>query len=288
MKTIQAMKKMQNILNFWFLVLMMISVLVLSCTRSQFSSTSRKVVNGKTTYVNHYHRERLRFADARPSPGKAYHTNDEATGLIMERLVPVGLPGSDDPARVATGDTLADTIRSLAPVNGKVPDLSKCHRIKLKDGPELDINVVHQDSNRFYYRTAADPGTPVFVRHDKVEWAIVPLTMKQDQKVDSARRSKLKDPEKEPGFYEKTRKFAGKSLTFSLIGVIPIVGIPFSILGIIYGAISLRRMYFQEKPVKGKGKAIAGLVIGVLGLAAGIIWIIMLIGGSKLSINLMH
>jgi hypothetical protein len=155
--------------------------------------------------------------------------------------------------------------------------------------------VVHQDSNRFYYRTAADPGIPVFVRHDKVEWAIVPytgkigpLTMKQDQKVDSARRSKLKDPAKEPGYYEKTRKFAGKSLTFSLLGLIPIIGIPFSILGIVYGAISLRRMYFQEKPVKVKGKAIAGLVIGVLGLAVGIAWIILLIGEAKFSINLMH
>jgi hypothetical protein len=260
MKTMQTMRSMK------YLVLVLTSVTVFSCSRSQFPTTTRQVVNGKVSYSNNYRRERPRLAGVRPSAGLAYQPSEEQLPVIPVKVVPVGMPGSDHPARVATGDTLADTIRSLAPVNGKVPDLSKCHRIKLKDGPVLDINVVHQDTNRFFYRPLSDPGTPVFVRHDKVEWLIVPCTEKKAETVPEKKDPGSGLPEHPEG--SRTDPLAVVGMILTILGMVPILGIPFGILAILFIALSRNRIRKHPEKFKGAKLAKAALILWIAGLIA--------------------
>jgi hypothetical protein len=71
--------------------------------------------------------------------------------------------------------------------------------------------------------------------------------------------------------FEKKNKIG---FTFSLIGLIPVVGIPFAILAIIYGAKSLRNLKKYPGAYRGKGFAIASIILGGLGFLLSVFCIV--------------
>lgn len=71
----------------------------------------------------------------------------------------------------------------------------------------------------------------------------------------------------------------------SLIGLIPVIGIPFSILGIIFGAIGLRDIKNDSYSGKGKGLAWAALGLGIIGLIGNIILIVVAAGSMNQGIG---
>jgi len=70
---------------------------------------------------------------------------------------------------------------------------------------------------------------------------------------------------------EKTSGMAIAALVTGIAGFI-FFGI-LSILAIIFGAIGIRQTN-KDPSLKGRGMAVAGLVLGILGVAGGIIWLI--------------
>lgn len=72
----------------------------------------------------------------------------------------------------------------------------------------------------------------------------------------------------------KTEKLGLFGFILSFLGIIPVIGIPFGILGIIFGAISLRKIKRNPAKYKGRGFAIAGMVIGGAMLVANIFMLV--------------
>ena len=59
--------------------------------------------------------------------------------------------------------------------------------------------------------------------------------------------------------------------------LVPIIGIPFAILSVIYGVKSLHKIKHSPERYKGKGFGIAGMVIGILALIFNILLIVSVI-----------
>jgi len=70
---------------------------------------------------------------------------------------------------------------------------------------------------------------------------------------------------------KETESNEQKYLRYSEIGFIPIVGIPFAIIGIILGARNLRRIRKNLASIKGKKIAQSTVIIGILALIFNII-----------------
>ena len=60
----------------------------------------------------------------------------------------------------------------------------------------------------------------------------------------------------------------------SMLGLVPFFGIPFALLAIIFGALSLRRIRRNQERFKGKNYARTSLIIGILIMAGYVILII--------------
>jgi hypothetical protein len=83
-----------------------------------------------------------------------------------------------------------------------------------------------------------------------------------------------------PPVTRDSRKIDTKALLgfiFSILGWIPVFGIVFAVLGIIFCAASLRRFNNYPQNNKGRGLAIAGLIIGIAALVFNIIYSIYLL-----------
>ena len=85
------------------------------------------------------------------------------------------------------------------------------------------------------------------------------------------------------------RKVEKKMLTgfiMSIIGLIPIVGLPFAIIGLVYGIKNLRKIRRNPTLYKGKGFGIASIVLGVLGILVSLTFLGSLVGLLVLAVNL--
>ncbi|MCF7916656.1 MAG: DUF4190 domain-containing protein [Candidatus Omnitrophica bacterium] len=65
---------------------------------------------------------------------------------------------------------------------------------------------------------------------------------------------------------KKTLGMAIVSLVFGCLVLIPILGIPFSIVAIILGIIALNKISNNKDTLKGKGLAISGIILGGIGI----------------------
>ena len=82
-----------------------------------------------------------------------------------------------------------------------------------------------------------------------------------------------------PRIQQKNDGFAIASLVCSLVGLC-VAGMILGILGIIFGAISIKRINERPYELKGKGMAIAGLIIGIFAFVAAIFILILFMGSS--------
>lgn len=77
-------------------------------------------------------------------------------------------------------------------------------------------------------------------------------------------------------FYADTRKnekFGLAGFILSIPGLVPIICLPLAILALIFGIISLRKIKRNPTFYKGKGFAIASIILGVLGILGVLIFI---------------
>jgi uncharacterized membrane protein YidH (DUF202 family) len=74
----------------------------------------------------------------------------------------------------------------------------------------------------------------------------------------------------------KTESLGIVGFIFSILGIIPIFGLPFGILAVLFGALSLKKINRHPERYKGRGVANASLIIGILMVAISAIILIAL------------
>jgi hypothetical protein len=74
-----------------------------------------------------------------------------------------------------------------------------------------------------------------------------------------------------PSPLRRTHPYATTGLIFGLLSVTCCCGCPFNILGIVFSLIAMTQINRQPEIYDGRGLAIAGLVLSILGLASGLV-----------------
>jgi hypothetical protein len=254
---------------------------------SQFSKTTRQYKNGKVTYVNTYPKERckpskgkspksqLKGIDAQnsiPPPTRTEVQNvtepqiTKITSATIQDFDNLIVSTSNETTFIAmtenrepvNANSLPDTIKSKVPNKGAIMDNSIKQVIKYKSGKKEKIYVISQSHDTLFYTLTEEPEIVRGIILEQVD-TIYPS-------------AKTKSPDA-----AKTEKLGRKGFILSIIGFIPIFGIPCAVLSVIYGIRSLVRIrHFPEK-YKGKGFGIAGLIIGTLAIIFNIIILISII-----------
>jgi hypothetical protein len=134
-------------------------------------------------------------------------------------------------------------------------DNSIKQEIKYKNGKKEKIYIISQSHDTLFYTLIDEPEIMRGVIMEQV-----------DTIIHSVKSKNVNAP--------KTEKLGLKGFIFSIIGLVPIIGIPFAILGVIFGLRSLHRIKNFPERYKGKGFAIASFIIGILAIIFNIIIII--------------
>ena len=225
--------------TIFLIALFMISA---ACQRSQFSTTTRHSRNGKVTYVNHYPAERIRSSKVRVSKSHLKETiaqnNSLAPGTIsVQNLQEPGITIKPVPV---------NQDENLIASKSKEPAI-----IAVKEEHINAINILVSSLKKQY---GANNGN------------FLPDTIKK--KVQKSRTTGETVIKK-----RKTEKLGLAGLILSILGFVPVIGLPFTILGIIFSAVSLHRIHRHPEQYKRKGISIAALIIGIAALLFNIIFI---------------
>ncbi|MFM9946500.1 MAG: DUF4190 domain-containing protein [Saprospiraceae bacterium] len=151
------------------------------------------------------------------------------------------------------------------PAFGEVPMgnhlLAPCSKIKLHTGEVIEADILEISANRVVYRRCGRPNSPEI----DISKGDVARIENSDGKIvfqDNGQADYLQDEVR----YEEpqTEKMAAWALTCSLLGLL---FFPLFIVGAILGAISLGRFRRNPGRYKGKGMAVAALIIGCVVVA---------------------
>ena len=272
-----------------------------ACQRSQFSTTTRHTSNGKVTYSNHYPVERNKSSSGKshkskikapvvqnistaverteiqyiPELGITQDNNiliTNSTGLLAstsnEPIIyktNINLINSDnykkspnnDYVNETIKDSISDTIKRKTPNKNLTFDPSFAHIIKFKSGNEDTVRIVSHSQDGLYYQLISEPKKTKFVLMAEVD-TIRTDTLYSFKQGEDIPNEKATDAEK-------------KGLAFSLLGFVPVIGIPFAIMGIILGAKNLRRIGKNLTSIRRKRIALSSVIIGIAALIFNII-----------------
>jgi hypothetical protein len=223
------MKKQINRHHFFFIGLILI--VVVSCQRSQFATTSRNYNNGRVTYTNSYHYENR----------KGFNIKSFRTQLKPEdkhALVDGGLKNTIDPE--------IKKIVSISEIHGEHLSASIEPMVSIVNDHHLNSANNHPYSANNHTRFSSGLSSPDSISKN------------------NETKTRLKELQT-PG----TRKIEKHGLTgfiLSILGLFPIVGLPLAILGLVFGLKSLRKIHQNPTLYKGKGFAITSIILGVLGI----------------------
>ena len=221
-------------------LIMLLLVLAWSCQRSQFSTTTRHVKNGRVTYSNHHGVDRIRSVNARLHKNQVKETNKEMIVSVppAKELMDLPAPEIKRPDPVKSSET-----ENLIASTSNEPSLILAKETMSKT--ESGLAKTHNDNQS---------NQSVFIPKNSVK--------SNPAKHDNAR-----------GYDgSKTETWSLVSFILSFLGFIPAIGIIFSILSIIFGLIGLGRIN-RSYGFKGKGFAIAGIIIGITGLIFNLLFI---------------
>jgi hypothetical protein len=285
----------------FYILLVALFIVASSCQRSQFSTTSRQTQNGKVTYINNYHEERskkvkskshknhIKEADSQHSLSTDARTEKQA--IIKSEITEINVlkqnsyenliaSTSNEPTIVMLNknrnfidaDSYPDTINRNKSSKGAIMDIKLKQLIKGKNGDEKNVYIISRSHDTLFYKLIKEPDIIRGVKLEQID------TIIQISNFDSAKANVIDT--------RKTEKFGLVGFIFSFLGLFPFLGLPFSILAIIFGAVSLRKIKHYPEQYKGIENARASLVIGIIGLAitAGILIAFAISGTGSVSL----
>jgi len=236
----------------WFFVLILI--LVLSCQRSQFSTITRHSRNGRISYANRYSTQKIRLV-------KIIHQKKRMPPREAQDLV----PGTND--LIASSSNVPPVIfegeGSIVPAQGQVLTHESCYGIKTRYTTPDSMKQVSSEKRkpRVYYAKIKfrngheETGKIISQTHDTLKY--MPVSERGVVRVVRMEQVDTLLPDT-----RKTEKLGLAGFILSLLGLVPIVGIPFAILALIFGLRSLKKIKAFPERFKGRGFAMASLIIG--------------------------
>ena len=302
-------------MNKYYIILAALSVLASSCQRSQFSSTIRHNKNGKVSYANNYYTERSKPSTVRSHKRSVKQAEAQNNLPAADRIELRYLPGpeilkinsvpahgndnliasvSKEPAFlgvnenrvVLNGDLIPspnldhisgiavcypDTIKYIAPKKGTTLDFSALHIIKFKDGHKETAGIIYQSNDTLFFHLISNSDITRNVQVEQVD------TILQVKYFDFT-KGKVVDT-------RKTVKLGLAGVILSVLGLFPFFGLPFAILAVIFGAVSLKKINRNPELYKGKRRATTSLILGILGIAiSAVLLIIYAISGGSVSL----
>jgi Domain of unknown function (DUF4190) len=224
--------KIRTIRSGFCLVALLI-LLLISCQRSQFATTTRTYKNGRAVYVKHYRLESRRVSQ----------------GISSRKQV--------------KSDDLQSNHFSASRIE-QTPEISRMEP------------VASQLSEQLIASTAIEPILALVKEKSKVSTANQRLARNVNLHQDTIGKENKTQTGVQGTSSADNRKMEKHGLTgfiLSIFGLIPIVGLPLAILGLVFGIKSLRKIKRNPELYKGKGFAIASIVLGVLGIVGTILMI---------------
>jgi hypothetical protein len=239
--------------------LFIIFILAVSCTKSRFATTTRHYHNGKVTYTNHYSNERMKL-------------NRHKT----KRTVTL--------TRAASAKTVRNHLDNPEIVNKMNPIASSDKNFMILDNNE---KLISQYMPSFYpefqnekeLKQSKHPRDTL--TKDLAQVSLKDISQSDDIAVRKRDNSKENEADIQKKDNRKTEKLGLTGFVFSFLGIIPLIGIPFGVLAIIFGAVSLKKIKRNPEKYKGKGLATASIILG----CAMIVMNIVIISASISAVN---
>jgi len=225
------------------LLLVLILMIVGSCTSSQFSTTQRRVKNGHVDYVNRYqhNRSKIHFAQKADTRHRTDQTlqADNKTAInnrlfAISHITVLNPPGLND-----------QLIASKEKVFIRIP------LKKFVEPVSLPVTISERENKN-----------PSIVRSELADTVKPAPAANEKPTVNSVPQSR------------KIEGFGLLGFITSIIGLI-IAGIPLGILSIIFGVLGITRVAKHPEKRMGRGFGIAAIIIGFLAIVGAIIVLMM-------------
>ena len=232
--------------------LFIILILAVSCTKSRFATTTRHYHDGKVTYANHYSYEKVNLK-LHKVKHTATRTRDASAKTAGNQV--------DNPEKINRMNLIASTDKNyliLTTLENMMSQYAPGHYPEFRNVKEVKTSRHHRGAF-----TKEIPAV-AFKKNLQSDSTIV---KKQDTIKGNATGISKTDN-------RKTEPLGLVGFILSFLGIIPLIGIPFAVIAIIFGARSLKKTIKNPEKYKGKGFAIASMAIGCAMIVMNIFYIV--------------
>ncbi len=304
-----------------------IMIVVFSCTKSRFATTTRHYRDGRVVYTNHYASERSNLHRSRsgnstkPTRDEPAKTDVNAVRQPLEVLMTnhIASPGNNiladkkmekhivSPGNEFTGNAgvtnlpvIPDDHSPLKAGTSKLPvppddHLARKHgtsdlAASPADHPEVDGNLKNLAGPRsgmarpdFRSEKEVTPSNTAWSAINKSpdKLSVGEPARTGDTTLNKVVTGKAKPAKKNHATGPKTEKLGLAGFILSFFGIVPLFGIPFAVLAIVFGFKSLGKIKRNPGKYKGKGFATASIVIGIAMIVMNIVVLIVSINAAN-------
>jgi hypothetical protein len=241
---IKKMKKSRICLFFIF-------ILAVSCAKSRFATTTRHYHNGKVSYTNHYSNERMNLSR---------HKTKRTATLTQAASAKTARNPADNPEAINNMNPIASSDNNFM-ILDNMKKTSSQYMLSLY--PEFHIEKELTQSKHPCDTLTKDLATVSFKKISRSDSTTV---KKRDNRKENAAGIEKTD-------IRKTEKLGLVGFIFSFLGIIPLIGIPFAVLAIVFGANSLKKIKKNPEKYKGKALATASIIMGCAMILMNILYL---------------
>ena len=243
--------------------LFIFAILAVSCAKSRFATTTRDYHDGKVVYTNHYSSERRNLGQ---------HKTKRPATLTRDASAKIAGNPVDNPDAINKMDLIASSDKNFMV-------LSHVEKVISQYAARLYPEFYHE-KEQTQSRHSWDPLTNGLAKG----------SFKASPRRDSTvvkKGDSIKENTAGTGNTDHriTEKLGVAGFILSFLGMIPLIGIPFAVLAIIFGAVSLKRIKRNPEKYKNKGFAVASIVIGCIMILINIIIMASSISAASRSVS---
>ena len=134
------------------------------------------------------------------------------------------------------GNSFSDTIKSKVPKKESINTGTYFQVIKFKNGHEQAVKIIQQSHDTLKYHLIYDPEVLRSAMMEQVDTIFQVESYSHKEKVVDTR---------------KTEPLGVVGFICSILGFVPVYGIPFALLAFIFGEVSIRRIHRNQERFKG-------------------------------------